>query len=82
MSFLAEIFVTVPIVVTLSYLGLTQTRFYYNVLNETKKLKVEKEKLFNEGDIMEDEELEFEKFMERKKYLKITNEKQTKNIKF
>ena len=80
MSSFAEIFVTIPIVVTISFLGLTQTKFYYNILNQTKKFKIEKlkeedfilggkERTGIEGN---NEELEFEKYLERKKYLTIT----------
>jgi len=80
MSSFAEIFVTIPIVVTISFLGLTQTKFYYNILNQTKKFKIEKlkeedfilggkEGMGIEGD---NEEVEFEKYLERKKHLMIT----------
>jgi hypothetical protein len=68
MSLLSEIFVTVPIVVSLSYLSLLQVKFYSNALKETKKFKVE---IFKEEENVENEEIEFEKYLERKKYLSI-----------
>jgi hypothetical protein len=68
MSLISEIFVTVPIVVSLSYLSLLQVKFYSDTLKETKKYKVE---IIQENENFESEEIEFEKYLERKKYLTI-----------